>query len=95
MLEILARVIFGIGVAGSVIGGGSLIATSSSLTLYGLIIIVVGSLLSWAVSLFLVGFGELVSTNNDIAEYAHDIADYTRDIANNTDCLEEALKARE
>lgn len=65
----VAKVFCWLGIIGSVIGGLSMIYIGlnsrhgEELIIYGLLITVLGSLLSWIGSLFTYGFGELVQNS--------------------------------
>ena len=62
--KILSKVMFAAGLAASYISGVCLIASQSEvMIIVGLLVIFGGSLVSWVISLFFHGFGELIDSN--------------------------------
>ncbi|MCH5212283.1 MAG: hypothetical protein J1G06_04650 [Oscillospiraceae bacterium] len=64
-IKTLAQVVCWIGIIGSVISGIVMIATDDDLAFLGVIVIVIGSLVSWVSSFTLYGFGHLIE-NTDL-----------------------------
>ena len=72
-IKILATVIFWCGIIGSVFGGFTgiiegVIDGSSQAAYEGIFIALVGSLSSWACSLLIYGFGQLIENSDKITE---------------------------
>ena len=67
-IKALAQVITWIGIIGSVIGGISVIAISEYLMLTGLLIMIIGSLISWVSSFVLYGFGHLIENTDKLVK---------------------------
>ena len=71
-IKTLAKVITGIGITASIIYGAVVVRLSNSpiFIMQGLIIMIVGSLISWLSSMALYGFGQLIE-NTDILVSVH------------------------
>ncbi len=71
-IKTLAKVITGIGITASIIYGAVVVRLSNSpiFIMQGLIIMIVGSLISWLSSVTLYGFGQLIE-NTDILVSVH------------------------
>lgn len=67
-IKSLAQVITWLGIIGSVIWGFVLMATDEDLISAGLMIAVLGSLISWVSSFVLYGFGQLVENTDKLVE---------------------------
>jgi hypothetical protein len=65
-IKILAQVCTWVGIIGSIIGGLVLIALDTYLIIAGLLIAAVGSLISWASSFVLYGFGQLIENTDKL-----------------------------
>jgi len=63
----LAKVFCGIGIVSSIIGGVATMVQGNGMTLYGLVIAVVGSFLSWLSSLSLYAIGEAAENSAIVA----------------------------
>lgn len=81
-IKTLAQVITWIGIIASIIGGIAMIAIDKNFILFSLIIIVVGSFVSWLSSFILYGFGQLID-NSDKLVQAHGLTiDYSANKTN-------------
>ncbi len=67
-IQVLAKGLMIVGVACSVIIGLVVMAGDESMLLVGLLIMLVGSLVSWISSWFLYGYGEIIKNTAEIAE---------------------------
>lgn len=65
-IKILAQVVCWIGIACSVISGFVIMASDEDMALLGLMIMIVGSLLSWVSSFTLYGFGQLIENTDKL-----------------------------
>lgn len=79
-IKILAKILCWLGIIASVIVGIVLMIKDESLTLIGILIAVIGSLLSWAGSSIMYGFGRLVKNSDILVNLNHD---YSQNIINN------------
>lgn len=68
-IKSLAQVVCWIGIIASVICGFILIGTDEDLILLGLLIMVIGSLISWVSSFALYGFGQLIENTDELCEW--------------------------
>lgn len=64
----LAKVLFWIGVAASVIGAALLMFATYGMITIGIAVLIVGPLFSWIGSWMLYGYGELIDTNVRLAK---------------------------
>ena len=67
-LKATAKVIVWIGITVCIISGFVMLVSAEDAVLIGLLIMTVGSLLSWISSLLLYGFGELIENSQIIAD---------------------------
>lgn len=67
-IKYLAETVCYIGIACSVIGGIIMIATDDDLLYWGILVAVIGSLVSWISTFLLYGFGELIVRVTSIDE---------------------------
>lgn len=65
-IKSLAQVICWIGIISSIISGFVMIATNEYLIFLGLVIMVIGSLISWVFSFTLYGFGQLIDNTDKL-----------------------------
>ena len=65
-IMVVAKVFAWIGIIASIIGGIIMMAIDSALTVPGIALAVLGSLLSWINSFLLCGFGQLVDNSDEI-----------------------------
>ena len=65
-IMVVAKVFAWIGIIASIIGGLGMMAMDSALTVPGIALAVLGSLLSWINSFLLCGFGQLVDNSDEI-----------------------------
>ena len=69
-IKSLAQVVFWIGIICSVISGFVMIGTNEDLIFLGLVIIIIGSLVSWVSSFTLYGFGQLIENTDQLVQNA-------------------------
>ena len=69
-IKTLAKVICWIGIITSVITGIVFAISDDDMILYGLLIAVGGSLISWIGSFFTYGFGELIENSSKLVDLA-------------------------
>ncbi len=67
-IKTLAQVVTWIGIIGSVIGGMSMMSINDDLIFLGLLIMIIGSLVSWVSSFVLYGFGQLIEYTDKLVE---------------------------
>ena len=73
-IKALAKVVCWLGIIGSVITGIGMMASSrESEIILGILVIILGSLISWIGSFFTYGFGELIETADRISVRAANI----------------------
>lgn len=65
-IKTLASVITVLGIIASLITGGVMISANDNLALIGLLIMVLGSLISWISSFLLYGFGQLIENSDKL-----------------------------
>ena len=59
-IKTLAKLVTWIGIIGSIIGGIIIMSNNEGLAIVGLLVMLIGSLISWVGSFFTYGFGELI-----------------------------------
>ena len=82
-IKVLAKVIFVLGIISAVISGIYLMTGGGIAVLYGFITVIGGALGSWVVSIFIYGFGAIITNTETTASKADNISKKTIEIANN------------
>lgn len=71
-MKSLAKVVCWIGIISCVISGFVMTVTDEDLTFLGIVIIVIGSLVSWVSSFAVYGFGQLIENTDQLVQCAKD-----------------------
>ena len=65
-IMVVAKIFAWIGIVASVVGGLAMMAMNSDLVIPGIVLAVLGSLMSWINSFLLCGFGQLVDNSDEL-----------------------------